>query len=69
MNNKMVCPTCEISFTIDDVKEYEAHKAVYLLYQHGMSLRAISRLFKWVSPENARSRLEVYKRRLGMEEK
>jgi len=62
MNDKpLVCPNCEVAFTKDDMREYEQHKAVYVLNQHGLSLRAISRLFGWASPEQARVRLNIYK--------
>lgn len=66
--NTVVCPHCETIFTSGDSRQYEQHRAVYLLNKHGMSLRAISRLFGWTSPEQARVRLEVYKKRLPKEE-
>lgn len=65
--NAVRCPACETVFTNTDVREYEKHKAVYILSKHGLSLRAISRLFGWNSPEQAKVRLDIYEKKLSKE--
>lgn len=60
--NKLVCPHCGDEFKKDDVYEFEKHQASYILNKHGMSYRAIARLFGWGSPESVRIRIDIYKK-------
>lgn len=56
------CPICGQSFTIDDVHGEEIDRACFILNEHGMSIRAISRLFGW-HPESVRFRLNRFRER------
>lgn len=47
------CPYCGSKFTDEDVNKAKAGQAYYILNKHGMSLRAIGRLFD-IHPETVK---------------
>lgn len=59
MENKYTCPRCHLVYTAKDVTAADSFKACFLLYQHGMSLRAIGRLFN-LGPQSVKWRIEKY---------
>jgi DNA-binding NarL/FixJ family response regulator len=52
-----MCPNCEHQFAWGDAQVSEEQRAIYELYQHGHSMRAIGRMFK-LHPESVRYRIK-----------
>lgn len=62
MSSEIVCPKCGLEFNRFDSHEYEKHQAMYIMYKHGMPLRAIARVFGIKEPQSVKVRIETYKR-------
>ena len=56
-----MCPNCEHQFAWGDAQVSEEQRAIYELYQHGHSMRAIGRIFK-LHPESVRYRIKELQR-------
>lgn len=59
--SKITCPNCEHQFAWGDAQVSEEQRAIYELYQHGHSIRAIGRMFK-MHPESVRYRIKELNR-------
>lgn len=59
--SKIKCPKCDHQFAWGDVQVSEEQRAIYELYQHGHSIRAIGRMFK-MHPESVRYRIKELNR-------
>jgi len=60
-SQKIMCPNCEHQFAWGDAQVSEEQRAIYELYQHGHSMRAIGRMFK-LHPESVRYRIKELQR-------
>lgn len=58
---KIKCPRCDHQFAWGDAQVSEEQQAIYELYQHGHSMRAIGRMFK-MHPESVRYRIKELNR-------
>jgi len=56
-SQKITCPNCDHQFAWGDAQVSEEQRAIYELYQHGHSIRAIGRMFK-MHPESVRYRIK-----------
>lgn len=60
-SQKITCPNCDHQFAWGDAQVSEEQRAIYELYQHGHSIRAIGRMFK-MHPESVRYRIKELNR-------
>lgn len=60
-SQKITCPNCDHQFAWGDAQVSEEQRAIYELYQHGHSIRAIGRMFK-IHPESVRYRIKELNR-------
>ncbi len=60
-SQKITCPKCDHQFAWGDAQVSEEQRAIYELYQHGHSIRAIGRMFK-LHPESVKYRIKKLQR-------
>jgi hypothetical protein len=60
-SQKIVCPNCDHQFAWGDAQVSEEQKAIYVLHQHGYSIRSIGRMFN-LAPESIRYRIKELNR-------
>jgi DNA-binding NarL/FixJ family response regulator len=66
-SQKITCPKCDHQFAWGDAKISEEQRAIYELYMHGHSMRAIGRMFH-LAPESIRYRIKELQRKVGVKD-